>query len=68
MNNASTPAERQQAHIRALLEEREACRRAGKKDRVKAINEELGEAAVEAEPPAKRAEARPAMGPRRSSR
>lgn len=65
---ARNNSERQKAYIAALLEERAACQANGKLDRVKAINEELGEKAQEAEPPAKRSESRPAMGPRRASR
>lgn len=65
---AATEAERHQAHIRALLRERESCERRGLHDRVKAINEELGEVAKDAAPPAERAQKRPMPPGRRTSR
>jgi len=57
-DGASTPSERHEAHIRALLEELERVELAGKEDRAKAIRAELGQVAVEAETPAKRAQKR----------
>ena len=68
MTAARTEAERQQSYIRALLEERRSCEAKGKTDRVAQINEQLGEVAKDAEPPAKRSEARPAYEGRRASR
>lgn len=68
MARAATPTERKEAHIRALLRERELCIRDGKKDRVKAINEELGETAKDAELPQARSEKRPMPASRRTSR
>ncbi len=68
MARAATPTERREAHIRALLRERELCIRDGKKDRVKAINEELGETAKDAELPSDRAQKRPLAPSRRTSR
>ena len=55
---AATETERHQAHIRALLKERDNCERRGLHARVKEINKELGEVAQDAEPPAQRAQKR----------
>lgn len=52
--------EQKQRMILALLEERRQCETLGKMDRVAHINEQLGEAAKDAEIPSKRSEKRPA--------
>lgn len=65
---AISETQRRERYLRSLLEEREKMQRAGREDRVKAINAELGEAAQEAEAPPARAQKRPAYEGRRTSR